>query len=206
MYDFFKDQADKDMALSDDEGLNYLAIIIEEIRTQFNKAVNREVFEAYLYRSYPESDDRTDSFGKDIPVRCTKSMTITWRPQLDTNTQHKHIEMISIEWTSIEMIVAIDIRSDDPNASSSGISTRSSNTYRRRQNNEIVCREKFDVSKRLDIRKSIMSLYKLIQTWERQDAPIRRRRDLAYAVVTAFPSALDDALIGDTDDGEEIPK
>lgn len=212
MYDPFTDSSIGDTLIDDDEGLSYLAIIIEELRNQFNNSTAKECFEAFVYKSYPEIEDLPSGFSNSD--RVVKSITISWRPGHDLNTQHKHIELISLCWNTIEKTVDLAVRTEDSsfnpatglNNTTKSISNRSANTYFKYGSKDLICKEVFNVSKRIDIRKSMLSLYKLISTWDLQNAPQRRINDLAHVVLSAFPNALDDILIGEIDGGKEVLK
>jgi len=175
--------------LVDKEDIKFLYLILKELTTQVDR--NIEVFSSNKARGTEEFEALTSTGERIGETWLGKTMVleIAWRPSNDVNHPFKHIDKVQVKWEPHYGKMTMFLRYQ-----SKGSGNR--DTY------EVVYPVGFNHQFNNDymhVKKEFCSIFKKVEAWQSVEIPRRNKEKLINAVCEAFPSILDELLVGERD-------
>ena len=172
--------------LNELEDVKFLHLIVKELLGQVDN--NIEVFSCEKTVGTEEFVPIEDGVvGSESFTGKSVTLEVCWRPSNDVNHPFKHIDKCQIRWHPQCGTMSLELRYHSKGSGrTDGHSVIYPVGYPTQWHNEY-----------LQVKKDYVVLFKKIYTWYSVEVPRRNREKLINAVCEAFPSILDELLVGD---------
>lgn len=165
------------------EDIKFLDLILKELQIQVDRDISVFSYDKEVnYTELVKVDDSGEEIGERHMGKAT-TMSIYWRPGGDKNHPFKHIDKVQINWRPVDGAIELELRHY---TKASGRSEQWNVTY------PVGYDKGFFTTKM-----AFYGIYKKVVVYQDVEIPRRNRENLINAVCEAFPSILDDLILGD---------
>lgn len=180
-----------------EEDLVLIIKTIAELSRQFE--ISKEAWTAYkenkydkFYRVDDEGNEVKDSLniGKCQRYHC---LVLTWSPHEDPNSSMQHIQCVGMRWTPAEGVFKLYMSIDST-------SSKSARAYNNINISYSVGFLPNHIKHHRQLKKNYLKLFHKVLHYLEVETPRRDREKAASIIYEAFPSMMDDMLLGNDDD------